>query len=107
MLARISKGAVRSDNGIFSQAAAEDEGFSELRSEGNVINRNPPLESRRPNAMTGIDQSRMRLLPTRSISRRAPQVMRKFVSATDSEVNVGLSKPRTVKIVAEKYMREF
>jgi hypothetical protein len=33
--------------------------------------------------------------------------MTKLVKATDSDVNVGLEKPRMVKMVAEKYMREF
>ena len=57
--------------------------------------------------MIGIDQRRIRLLPTRSIRTRAAQVRKKFVIATESEVNVGLEKPRRVKIVAEKYIREF
>jgi hypothetical protein len=33
--------------------------------------------------------------------------MMKLVKATDSDVSVGLEKPRMVKIVAEKYIREF
>ena len=107
MLARTSKGAVRSDKGISSWAAAEDDGFSELRSAGNWMNTNPALQIRRPTAMIGIDQSSMRLLPTRSIRTSAAQVMRKFVTATESDVNVGLEKPRMVKIVAEKYIKEF
>ena len=57
--------------------------------------------------MKGIDHSRIRLLPTRSISCRATQVMTKLVNATDSAVRVGLSKPMMVKMVAAKYIREF
>lgn len=57
--------------------------------------------------MIGMDQRRIRLRPTRSMSNRAAQVMRKFVSATEREVRVGLSKPRMVKMVAEKYIKEF
>jgi hypothetical protein len=37
----------------------------------------------------------------------ATQVIRKFVIATVREVRVGLSNPKMVKIVAEKYIREF
>ena len=57
--------------------------------------------------MIGIDQRRIRLLPTRSMRRRAAHVMRKFVTATVSDVKVGLSNPKMVKIVAEKYISEF
>lgn len=49
----------------------------------------------------------MRLLPTRSINTRAAQVMMKLVVATESDVRVGLEKPSMVKMVAEKYIREF
>lgn len=107
MLARTSRGAVRSDNGTDSYADADEEGFSELKSAGSVINTNPTLHNRRPMVMIGIDRRRMRLLPTRSISTRAAQVMKKFVMATVREVNVGLSKPTMVNMVAEKYIREF
>ena len=55
----------------------------------------------------GIDQRSMRLLPTLSIKMRAAQVMIKLVVATDRDVNVGLEKPRMVKMVAEKYIKEF
>ena len=106
-LAKTSKGAVRFDNGISSCAETDEEGFSELRSAGMRMNRKPTAQKRSPHAMIGIDQSSMRLLPTRSINTRAAHVMRKLVKATDSEVNVGLEKPSIVKIVAEKYMREF
>jgi hypothetical protein len=41
------------------------------------------------------------------MSIRAAQVMRKFVTATVSDVKVGLSNPRMVKMVAEKYISEF
>lgn len=57
--------------------------------------------------MIGMDQRRIRLRPIRSMSSRAAQVMRKFVTATEREVRVGLSKPRIVKMVAEKYIKEF
>jgi hypothetical protein len=68
---------------------------------------NPKLQRRRPMDMIGMDQRRIRLRPIRSMSNRAAQVMRKFVSATEREVRVGLSKPRMVKMVAEKYIKEF
>lgn len=57
--------------------------------------------------MIGIDASSMRLLPMRSISSRAAHVMMKLVIATESDVKVGLEKPRRVKMVAEKYIKEF
>ncbi len=41
------------------------------------------------------------------MSTKAVQVMMKLVIATVMEVNVGLAKPISVKMVAEKYMREF
>jgi len=106
-LARTSNGAVRSDKGILPWAAAEDDGFSELRSAGNRMKRKPTLQRRRPMAMIGMDHSSIRLLPTRSISSKAAQVIRKLVNATESDVSVGLEKPRIVKMVAEKYIREF
>ena len=68
---------------------------------------NPKLQRRRPMDMIGMDQRRIRLRPIRSMSSRAAQVMRKFVTATEREVRVGLSKPRMVKMVAEKYIKEF
>jgi len=68
---------------------------------------NPALQNRRPIAIIGIDQSKIRRLPTRSMSTSAKQVMTKFVVATEREVNVGLEKPIMVNMVAEKYMREF
>ncbi len=57
--------------------------------------------------MIGIEYRRIRLLPTRSISTSAAQVIKKLVIATDMDVKVGLEKPRVVKIVAEKYIKEF
>jgi len=106
-LASTSKGAVRSERGISSYADAEDDGFFELKSEGRAIKWNPTLQSKRPMDMIGIDQRRMRLRPMRSMRRRAAQVMKKLVTATVREVRVGLSNPRIVKIVAEKYINEF
>jgi hypothetical protein len=38
---------------------------------------------------------------------KATQVMKKFVRATESDVRVGSEKPRNMKMVAEKYIREF
>lgn len=107
MLTSTSKGAVRSDNGISSHAEAEEDGFSELRSAGNVMNINPTAQNRRPTAIIGMDQRRIRLRPARSMRLNATQVMMKLVTATESAVNVGLEKPTMVKIVAEKYIREF
>jgi hypothetical protein len=106
-LASTSKGAVRSDRGISSYADADDDGFFELRSEGIAIKWNPTLQSKRPTDMIGMDQRRIRLLPIRSIRRRAAHVMMKLVTATVREVKVGLSKPSMVKMVAEKYIKEF
>jgi len=100
-------GTVRCDRGIFSCAEGVGAGFSELKSAGRVMKWNPMLQKRRPAVMTGTEYRRMRLLPTRSISRRATQVIRKFVIATDMDVKVGLAKPRIVKMVAEKYIKEF
>lgn len=57
--------------------------------------------------MIGIEYRMIRLLPTRSISTSAAQVIKKLVIATDMDVKVGLEKPRVVKIVAEKYINEF
>ena len=97
---------MRSDNGISSWAAVE-EGFLELKSAGRVMKRKPTAQRTSPRAMMGIDHSRTRLLPTRSIKTRDAHVMIKLVEATESDVKVGLEKPRIVKIVAEKYIREF
>jgi hypothetical protein len=43
----------------------------------------------------------------RSINKRATQVRKKLVRATEREVRVGEANPRIVKMVAEKYIREF
>lgn len=43
----------------------------------------------------------------RSMSMSASTVKIKFVAATVNDVKVGLEKPTMVKMVAEKYMREF
>ena len=79
----------------------------ELKSEGRRMKWNPTLQSKRPMDMIGMDQRRMRLRPMRSMRRRAAQVIRKLVTATVREVKVGLSNPRMVKMVAEKYIKEF
>jgi len=55
---------------------------------------NPILQQNNPTDIKGIDQINILLLPTRSINNRATQVIAKFVRATESEVNVGLEKPR-------------
>ena len=57
--------------------------------------------------MIGIEERSILRLPIRSMSNNAAQVMIKFVMATTRDVKVGFSKPRIVKIVAEKYIREF
>lgn len=98
---------MRSESGISSCAAADDEGFLEFRSAGKVMKMNPTAHSTSPTAMIGTDHKRIRRLPTRSIKTRAVQVMMKFVTATESEVRVGLEKPSRVKMVAEKYINEF
>ena len=107
ILARTTADAVRCDSGVSSHADAVDEGLSDVRPAGIVMKWNPTLQQRRPKAMTGVDQRRIRLLPTRSIRTRATQVIAKFVNATERDVIVGFPKPRIVKIVAEKYIREF
>ena len=55
--------------------------------------------------MMGIEDSRMRRRPIRSISEKARSVNKKLVRATDIDVNVGDENWRLAKIVAEKYMR--
>jgi len=79
----------------------------ELKSDGMVMKWNPTLQRRRPIDMIGMDPRRIRLRPIRSMSMSATQVIRKFIIATVREVRVGLSNPKIVKIVAEKYIREF
>ena len=78
-----------------------------MRSEGRLMKWKPTLQSRSPMAIMGMEPRRIRRLPIRSISSRATQVIRKLVTAITRDVKVGLLKPRMVKIVAEKYMREF
>lgn len=78
-----------------------------MRSVGNVMKTNPALQSRRPKAMMGMEYSKIRRLPMRSTRTRAAQVKKKLVIATDIDVRVGLANPRSVKMVAEKYIREF
>lgn len=55
MLARTSKGAVRSERGIDSCADAEEDGLSVTRSVGSVMKMKPVLQSRSPIAMIGIE----------------------------------------------------
>lgn len=64
-------------------------------------------QQNRASAMNGMERSKMRRRPRRSMKRRETMVKRKFVVATESEVSVGVAKPRREKRVAEKYMREF
>ncbi len=106
-LASTSIEAVREERGISSCATTEEGGFAALRSEGRSMKMNPILQSRRPVAIIGIEESRIRLRPIRSIRNRAAQVMMKFVIATVSDVSVGLAKPNSVNMVAEKYISEF
>jgi hypothetical protein len=65
------------------------------------------LQRRRPRAMKGIVCSRMARRPRRSIQVKARRVKRKFVRAMAREVPIGERKPMRLKIVAEKYMRQF
>jgi len=74
---------------------------------GRLMKKNPTALKRRPSDIIGNDPRRIRLLPTRSMRTRAAHVMMKLVTATVREVKVGLENPRIVKIVAEKYIREF
>lgn len=78
-----------------------------FRSDGRVMKRKPRAQRRRPRTMMGREWRRILRRPMRSMRRRARQVMRRLVRATEREVRVGLEKPRRVKIVAEKYIREF
>ena len=75
--------------------------------EASVIKEKPYAANKRPPTMNGIDQSSMRLRPMRSIMKRAARVKAKLVTATTSEVSVGIGKPSIENIVAEKYMSEF
>ena len=61
----------------------------------------------RPPAITGTEASRMRRRPARSVIKSAMRVQMKFVAAMDRDVSVGEVKPRSEKMVAEKYIREF
>ena len=72
-----------------------------------VMKEKPKADMSRPRIMKGSEYSRIRRRPMRSMSVRATSVKMKFVTATVSEVSVGLWKPTRVKIVAEKYIREF
>jgi hypothetical protein len=67
----------------------------------------PIAQKKRPRDMIGMEYNRILRRPIRSISRRARHVRTKFVRATESEVKVGEAKPSIVKMVAEKYIREF
>jgi hypothetical protein len=107
ILARTNIEAVRSERGIASWAAAEAEGSVDRKSDGSRIKKNPKPQSRRPIVMIGMEERSILRLPIRSMRNRAAHVMMKLVTATTRDVNVGLSKPRIVKTVAEKYMREF
>jgi hypothetical protein len=57
--------------------------------------------------MTGMEKRRMRRRPMRSMEWKARRVKRKFVRAMEREVSVGLWKPTSRNMVAEKYIREF
>jgi hypothetical protein len=69
--------------------------------DGSWINENPYAESKRPAAMNGMEYSNIRLLPIRSMRKRAVTVKIKLVTATTKEVRVGVLNPRSVNIVAE------
>lgn len=64
-------------------------------------------QRRRPATITGMERSRMRRRPMRSIVWKAARVKAKFVRAMEREVRVGERNPTREKMVAEKYMREF
>jgi hypothetical protein len=70
-------------------------------------NRKAMLQRIRPRAMNGIVCSRMARRPSLSIQVKANRVKRKFVRAMVREVPIGERKPMRLKIVAEKYMRQF
>jgi hypothetical protein len=76
-------------------------------SDGRSTYLNATAQSVRPIDMMGTEYSSMRRRPMRSIKTRAAHVITKLVTATDSEVSVGLEKPSMLKIVAEKYIKEF
>ncbi len=74
---------------------------------GKVMKPNVNEQAKSASAMTGIDSSRIRRRPRRSMSRREMMVKMKFVHATVREVRVGEAKPRRENRVAEKYISEF
>ena len=102
MLARTNEGAVRSERGISSFVDAEEVVVTESRFAGSLMKTKPTAQRASPIAMIGTDRRRIKRRPTRSIKPNATQVMTKFVTATESEVRVGLVKPSIVKMVAEK-----
>ena len=61
----------------------------------------------KPVTMMGIETSRIRRRPIRSTRTNATSVEMKLVTAMDRDVRVGEENPRSAKIVAEKYIREF
>lgn len=75
--------------------------------DGSLIEPKPKADKKRPIVMKGIEYSKMRLRPIRSIKTSASTVKAKFVAATVKEVSVGIENPSIVKIVAEKYIKEF
>ena len=60
-----------------------------------------------PVIMTGIESSKIRRRPIRSIRLNATTVSKKLVKAMDKEAKVGASKPTRANMVAEKYIKEF
>jgi hypothetical protein len=69
--------------------------------------RNANALTARPRIMKGIERSRIRRRPMRSMLWKARRVARKFVRAMVRDVSVGEGKDRRAKIVAEKYINEF
>lgn len=87
------------------EVGSDGEGIE--RVDGRSMKWKPMEQRRRAKNIMGIEMRRMRRRPIRSISMRAAQVRTKFVTATERDVRVGEEKPRMVKIVALKYIREF
>lgn len=97
---------MRSERGISSSVEVEEVVCVDSRSAGSLTKRKPAAQRQRPIAMIGIDRRRISRRPTRSIRNRATHVMMKLVTATESDVKVGLVNPSMVNIVAEKLEKE-
>lgn len=103
MLASITVAATLDDDAASEAPAGSDRPDAD----GRWIALKPSPTSTRPTIINGIEYSRIRRRPTRSMSSRAPMVKMKLVVATVSDVSVGTENPSMVKMVAEKYINEF